>query len=505
MPSLRPRTGNWSRVPTPRIADAITAYRRDREPAVVSRRVGLAVTATVALFAAGFILRRIGRRIRVRLEKRFRSRTREVAIQTFRVVTTEQMWAILLWLLRVAGGIAFLATLDFYLRYTLALFPWDVRTFAPALRDRGDRPAAEHGARPHHDVPESRVPGGAVPDHPRGQPVMLAVLRDVADGRVSLGSSSPNGRNRPTSWCGWWSSCSRWSWPTRTSPVRTPTPSRASRSSSASCFSLGSSSVIANVIAGYMMTYRRAFKVGDRVKIGDLIGDVARVRLQVTHLRTVKNEEVIVPNSTILNSEVVNYSALRANAASSCTRPWASATRRRGGRSRRCCSRPRSARRGCWPDPPPFVRQQALGDFASPTSSTSIATRREAMRLLYAELHRNILDVFNEYGVQIMTPAYEGDPGAAEGRAQGAVVHLAGQTPDRRGRRHLRLARFHSRTRRRAFVEDPFVVASADLQARVGRQLLPHRFPHVEHREVTAPGRLAPPCRSRRGTDRGTS
>jgi hypothetical protein len=29
---------------------------------------------------------------------------------------------------------------------------------------------------------------------------------------------------------------------------------------------------------------------------------------------------------------------------------------------------------------------------------------------LYRRLHRNILDVFNEYGVQIMTPAYEGDP-----------------------------------------------------------------------------------------------
>jgi small-conductance mechanosensitive channel len=56
-------------------------------------------------------------------------------------------------------------------------------------------------------------------------------------------------------------------------------------------FSLGSSSAIANIIAGYMMTYRRAFKVGDRVKIGDSIGDVIQTRLQVTHLRSLKNEE----------------------------------------------------------------------------------------------------------------------------------------------------------------------------------------------------------------------
>ena len=56
-------------------------------------------------------------------------------------------------------------------------------------------------------------------------------------------------------------------------------------------FSLGSSSVISNVIAGYTMIYRRAFKVGDRVKIGDVVGDVTEMRLQVTRLRTLKNEE----------------------------------------------------------------------------------------------------------------------------------------------------------------------------------------------------------------------
>jgi len=61
-------------------------------------------------------------------------------------------------------------------------------------------------------------------------------------------------------------------------------------------FSLGSSSAIANNIAGFTLTYRRAFKIGDRVKIADFVGDVGNTRLQVTHLRTVKNEEITVPN-----------------------------------------------------------------------------------------------------------------------------------------------------------------------------------------------------------------
>ena len=78
-------------------------------------------------------------------------------------------------------------------------------------------------------------------------------------------------------------------------------------------FSLGSTSAIANVIAGYLMTYRRAFKVGDRVQIGDVMGDVMEMRLQATHLRTLKNEEAIFPNSQLLNGQVVNYSSLAAH------------------------------------------------------------------------------------------------------------------------------------------------------------------------------------------------
>jgi small-conductance mechanosensitive channel len=59
-----------------------------------------------------------------------------------------------------------------------------------------------------------------------------------------------------------------------------------------------------------MMTYRRAFRLGDRVKIGDTVGDVIQMRLQVTHLRTTKNEEVVIPNSQVLSGEVLNYSSL---------------------------------------------------------------------------------------------------------------------------------------------------------------------------------------------------
>jgi small-conductance mechanosensitive channel len=61
-------------------------------------------------------------------------------------------------------------------------------------------------------------------------------------------------------------------------------------------------------------------------------------------------------------------------------------------------------------EPPPFVLQKALGDFCVTYEINVYCDAPQRMAVLYTELHRSILDVFNEYGVQIMTPAYEGDP-----------------------------------------------------------------------------------------------
>ena len=65
---------------------------------------------------------------------------------------------------------------------------------------------------------------------------------------------------------------------------------------------------------------------------------------------------------------------------------------------------------GLGADPRPFIREKSLGDFAVVYELNVYTTNVQEMLSLYAELHRNILDVFNEFGVQIMTPAYESDP-----------------------------------------------------------------------------------------------
>jgi len=175
-------------------------------------------------------------------------------------------------------------------------------------------------------------------------------------------------------------------------------------------FSLGASSAVSNMIAGYLMTYRRAFRVGDRVKISGIVGDVTETRLQVTHLKTTKNEEVIIPNSSILSNEVVNYSSLarkeglilHTTVGIGYETPW------RQVEAMLLLAAKRTP--GLMTQPEPFARQIALGDFCVTYELNAFCGNAQEMNILYSEMHRNILDVFNEFGVQIMTPAYEGDP-----------------------------------------------------------------------------------------------
>jgi small-conductance mechanosensitive channel len=174
--------------------------------------------------------------------------------------------------------------------------------------------------------------------------------------------------------------------------------------------SLGASSAISNIVAGYTMTYRRAFRVGDRVKIGDYLGDVTAMRLLVTHLKSPKNEEIIVPNSLILNSQVVNFSSiakdrgliLHTEVTIGYDVPW------RQVNAMLLMAAEKTP--GVLREPKPFVFQKSLTDFYIVYELNAFTDTPLAMPQIYSDLHKNILDAFNEYGVQITSPNYEGDP-----------------------------------------------------------------------------------------------
>lgn len=174
--------------------------------------------------------------------------------------------------------------------------------------------------------------------------------------------------------------------------------------------SLGSSSIIANVIAGYSMYYRRTFRVGDYVRIGDHVGEVVDVRLLVTYVRTHKNENVAIPNSVILGTDVVNYSVyarqqgliLSERVGIGYDVPW------RQVEAMLLLAASRVP--GVLEKPAPFVLEVGLGDFAVIYEINVFSREAGGMPALSARLQRAILDVFNEHGVAIMTPAYNADP-----------------------------------------------------------------------------------------------
>ena len=175
-------------------------------------------------------------------------------------------------------------------------------------------------------------------------------------------------------------------------------------------FSLGSSSFISNLIAGYTMTYRGAFKKGDFIQVGDKAGYVQEHKVLDTRLLSIQNEEIIIPNSVLLNSNLINYTTKARNKSLiihttvgiGYETPW------RLVESMLKLAADRTE--GLLKQPPPFVLKRSLGDFAVNYEINAYIDDTSRMHLFYTALHQNILDVFNENSVQIMTPAYMHDP-----------------------------------------------------------------------------------------------
>ncbi len=171
-------------------------------------------------------------------------------------------------------------------------------------------------------------------------------------------------------------------------------------------FSLGSTSAIANVVAGVILTYMRAFKVGDRVKIADTTGDVVEKTLLATRVRTIKQVDITIPNAMVLSSHIINFSSsvqeygliLNTTVTIGYDAPW-----------RQVHELLISAARvtdNILEVPAPFVLQTALNDFYVSYEINAYTDKPSAMAATYSELHQNIQDKFNEAGVEIMSPHY---------------------------------------------------------------------------------------------------
>jgi small-conductance mechanosensitive channel len=172
-------------------------------------------------------------------------------------------------------------------------------------------------------------------------------------------------------------------------------------------FSLGSSSAIANLIAGVSLTYMRSFRVGDVIKVGDSTGVVLERRLYITRLKTFKNEVITIPNGIILTSHVTNLSQevrrgdgliLHTSVTIGYDAPWEKVHAlliEAAGKTKHFLK-----------SPSPFVLQTALNDFYVAYELNAYTDAPEIMPRIYSELHQNIQNTFNEGGVEIMSPHY---------------------------------------------------------------------------------------------------
>jgi small-conductance mechanosensitive channel len=392
-----------------RIAEAIERFRHDREGAVLRPNAAKALGAILALALGLWLGRRALRLLRAMLDRRYRSRLRHVQVGTVEIVRAEHLWQGLVRAISIVAGLVALVAVYLTFDYVLLLFPW-TRALGNNLSAILLGPLATIGMGVLRYIPDLVFLVILALITRYVLKVVRLFFRRVSDGTITLSGFEAD-----------------WAKPTDrivrllvvafalivAYPHIPGSGTDAFKGVSilfGLLFSLGSPSVISNMVAGQSLAYRRAFKVGDRVKIGEHIGDVAQIRLLSTYLRTPKNEQIVIPNSNVLNGEIVNYTSLakapglilHSIVSIGYGTPWRQVEAmllEAAGRTP-----------GLLPEPRPFVLQKTLGTFAVDYVINVYCDNPRAMFPLYSALHRSILDVFNEHNVQIMTPAYEGDP-----------------------------------------------------------------------------------------------
>jgi small-conductance mechanosensitive channel len=171
-------------------------------------------------------------------------------------------------------------------------------------------------------------------------------------------------------------------------------------------FSLGSSSAIANMVAGLVITYMRPFKTGDRIKIADVTGDVIEKTLLVTRIKTIKNEIITIPNASVLSGNTTNFS-IEANEVGLIIHttvtigydvPWKKMHETLITAALRTDM--------ILKEPKPFVLQTSLEDFYVAYQINAYTREASRQAIIYSNLHQNIQDCCNEAGIEILSPHY---------------------------------------------------------------------------------------------------
>ena len=170
--------------------------------------------------------------------------------------------------------------------------------------------------------------------------------------------------------------------------------------------SLGSTNLIGNIVAGLVLTYMRPFQIGDRIKIGEVVGNVIEKTPFVVRIRSPKSEEITIPNSNILSTHTLNYTSSANNTRvavyTSVTISYSVAWRQ----VHRLLLDAAMKTPLILQTPKPFVLQLALNDYYVEYQLNAYILEVDSMNKIYSDLHQNIQDIFNESGIEVMSPQY---------------------------------------------------------------------------------------------------
>ena len=391
-----------------KIKAAIIRYRQERQPDNLLKDAVLTVSATLATVLIFWVIIFISSRVFPQIQRLITSLVPGVVFQNFEIISSQTIGIFSLRVLQFIRTLIILTILYFYLTFVLRLFPWTrkfgdgfLQYFFSALEVISQEIAKYlpnifiiliivfithyllRAIKPFFTglERENLVINGFYPDWAKPTYNLLSLL--IIALAIVIAFPYLPGFNSPAF--------------------------QGVSVFLGVLFSLGSTSAIANVVGGIILIYTRSFQLGDKISIGDVIGDVIEKGLLVTRIRTPANRIITIPNSSLLNTNVINFSVsqrefkqpliLQTTVTLGYDLPWR--------KVHATLKEAALATKFIVSEPAPFVLQTSLDDFYVSYQLNAYTDHPSKMVYIYSELHQNIQDKCNEVGIEIMSPHYK--------------------------------------------------------------------------------------------------
>ena len=391
-----------------KIKAAIVRYRQERQPDNLLKDAVLTVSATLATVLIFWVIIFISSRVFPQIQRLITSLVPGVVFQNFEIISSQTIGIFSLRVLQFIRTLIILTILYFYLTFVLRLFPWTrkfgdgfLQYFFSALEVVSQEIAKYlpsifiilliifithyllRAIKPFFTglERENLVINGFYPDWAKPTYNLLSLL--IIALAIVIAFPYLPGFNSPAF--------------------------QGVSVFLGVLFSLGSTSAIANVVGGIILIYTRSLQLGDKISIGDVIGDVIEKGLLVTRIRTPANRIITIPNSSLLNTNVINFSVsqrefkqpliLQTTVTLGYDLPWR--------KVHATLKEAALATQFIVSEPPPFVLQTSLDDFYVSYQLNAYTDHPSKMVYIYSELHQNIQDKCNEVGIEIMSPHYK--------------------------------------------------------------------------------------------------